>query len=433
MLDPDAIAGVPIGPASDVAGGEDAGRAGLEADVDRNAAIDRESGGLGQLDVRPHADPRHEQIRPQPLAVLEDHRSVRHRPGLLPEMEHHALFFVQQPDEVAQLRAHDPPQRAVTERHHVDVHLPSAQRCRHLQPDEAGAEDDRAVAFPRPSHDPAAVGERSQVMHRRRAPLELGCEVHRARSRGEEERAVRQLGSVVQSDLPTAGIDRRHPRPTAQLDAALRVELGRMQRDPLLGSAPREVILRQIRPVVRHVRVGIDDGDRPGVALSTEGLRGAVPRGTASHDDDALGRVRPPRGPAGGLTPGPDEHLAATPLHVPARQIVQRRRPQRLTCPEAEAPMMQRAAHRVAHHQPLGERAAVVGAGRADGEPLVAAVGKQHRLAVHVAGHHPAIRNVRGRNALSQVRAGRSILLGSHRCSLLSRPGDPRNSNPVAP
>ena len=59
--------------------------------------------------------------------------------------------------------------------------------------------------------------------------------------------------------------------------------------------------------------------------------------------------------------------------------------PRRLASAQAEAGMVPRAADGVADHQALGERPVIVGAGRADGEQLVAAPRQQHRLFADVA------------------------------------------------
>ena len=69
VLDPDALAGVRIRPARDVAGGKDAGSAGLEPLVHQDPAVDREAGLLRQLDVGPDADAGHHEVGREPLAV----------------------------------------------------------------------------------------------------------------------------------------------------------------------------------------------------------------------------------------------------------------------------------------------------------------------------------------------------------------------------
>ena len=56
MLDADALAVEGVVGVGDVAGGEYAGNAGLEALVDEDAVVDGEAGPLGQADARLYAD-----------------------------------------------------------------------------------------------------------------------------------------------------------------------------------------------------------------------------------------------------------------------------------------------------------------------------------------------------------------------------------------
>src|SRR5262245_12029133 len=62
MLDANVLAGVRVGPARDVAGGEDSGRAGLKVGIHRDTAIDLQASLLGQLGARPHADADDDQV-----------------------------------------------------------------------------------------------------------------------------------------------------------------------------------------------------------------------------------------------------------------------------------------------------------------------------------------------------------------------------------
>src|SRR5262245_62628642 len=61
MLDPQILAGMGIGPPRDVAGGKDSRRTGFKIFVHCDAAIDLETGALGQLDAGPHPNARSEE------------------------------------------------------------------------------------------------------------------------------------------------------------------------------------------------------------------------------------------------------------------------------------------------------------------------------------------------------------------------------------
>ena len=64
---------------------------------------------------------------------------------------------------------------------------------------------------------------------------------------------------------------------------------------------------------------------------------------------------------------------------------------------------MPRAAHGVADHEPLGERAVIVRAMGADGEDLVAALHQQHLLVADMA-EKLAVDEIRERDTLGKVR-----------------------------
>ena len=63
VLDADQLARSPIGPAGRVAGGEDAGRGGLEILADDDSLLDGEAGRLRQGRRRPHADADDDEVR----------------------------------------------------------------------------------------------------------------------------------------------------------------------------------------------------------------------------------------------------------------------------------------------------------------------------------------------------------------------------------
>ena len=117
------------------------------------------------------------------------------------------------------------------------------------------------------------------------------------------------------------------------------------------------------------------------VIAARVGLDGTTPTlqiAVQTDDDDAFGhrasRGRRRRRAAGGRCElVAHEEPAVAPLHAPARNGVEGRRPQRLPGPQAKAGMVPRAAHRVLDEEALRERAAVMGAGGADGEHLLAA------------------------------------------------------------
>ena len=145
MLDANALAGMRIRPARDIAGGVDAGRAGLEIAVDDDAAIEREAGLFGQRKRGRTPMPtttRSASRRPPLLSVAR--AAVDRGHGVL-EMEDDAMLFVQRAHEIAHLRPEHALHRPLFRRHHMNLDVARAQRRRDLQPDEARTDDNRAA------------------------------------------------------------------------------------------------------------------------------------------------------------------------------------------------------------------------------------------------------------------------------------------------
>ena len=106
-----------------------------------------------------------------------------------------------------------------------------------------------------------------------------------------------------------------------------------------------------------------------------------------------------------------NEHALALTLHAPARDRIQRRSAQRLAGAQAETRVMQRTPDGVADDQPFGERAAIVRAVRADGEPLVARAREQHLVVADPSRQHAAVGDGarRERLARGQVLLARTL------------------------
>lgn len=91
VLDANIVPGQRVGPARDVAGGEDTRNAGFEMFVHRHATIRLDSGAFGEFDERLDADPDHNQVGANCVAVLERHFAFVDRYNALLEMEHTPL------------------------------------------------------------------------------------------------------------------------------------------------------------------------------------------------------------------------------------------------------------------------------------------------------------------------------------------------------
>jgi hypothetical protein len=108
VLDAQPLAAVWVGPAGDVACRENAGRAGFEIFIDEDAAIDPQSGLLGEIDARPHADADHDQRSVDHGAVIELHL-LWFDPGHgVAEVKDHTMRFMQRTQEITEHRAERP-------------------------------------------------------------------------------------------------------------------------------------------------------------------------------------------------------------------------------------------------------------------------------------------------------------------------------------
>jgi hypothetical protein len=229
---------------------------------------------------------------------------------------------------------------------------------------------------------------------------------HRLGAGGQQERAIGQAAAIGQLQLALGGVDTHHLGSQAHVDVLLLIKLCRPQRQPLGGGGSGQKVLRQIRSVARQVRVAAEHRHRPGVAFTAQCFGSSLPGRTAAHDDDGFRHAR-----VGGAGLGAGHALAgdvglAVPLfYLPATHAAQRRRTQRLAGAQAESRVVPGAAHGVAHHQALGQRAAVVGAGGAHGKQLAAVARQQQRFAMGMAQQHGAFGNTVKRYARREILA----------------------------
>src|SRR5258707_13195233 len=93
MLDPQILAGTGIGPPRDVAGGKDSRHAGFKVFIHRDAAIELETGALGQLDSRPHPNADDDEVGRQCRAAFELDVPAIYRCRRLLEMEYDAVLL----------------------------------------------------------------------------------------------------------------------------------------------------------------------------------------------------------------------------------------------------------------------------------------------------------------------------------------------------
>ena len=308
------------------------------------------------------------------------------------------MLFVNGADAGTDFLAEDALQRDAVGRddHHVEPSL--LQRCGGLETDEAGADHDGALGGGRELDETFGVAPRAQVVdllvgHRQQARL---------RARGENQGIVRQAFVGFDDDVLRDGVDRRDDGAEPQLDALLVVVLARVQRQPLGGSVPGQVILREIGLVVRQLGLPADHHDAATVALGAKRVGGKRAGRAHADDDHGFGTLRRRRGRSGLELPA-DKVPVVAPLHLPPRQRRQRRRTQDRTGAEVETGMVPGAADRPVHERPLGQRSTVMRARSRDRVHVVADARQEDLILAEVTGDHLAVAEVIDENAVAQV------------------------------
>ena len=122
----------------------------------------------------------------------------------------------------------------------------------------------------------------------------------RLRARGQDERAPRDRAAALGAHGARGGVDGDHGIVGDELDLLLAQRLFGAERDPLLGGRPREVVLRQVRPIDGARQLPADERDRAGVPFAPQRLRARGPGQARADDDDGGGaggrrRARPER------------------------------------------------------------------------------------------------------------------------------------------
>ena len=103
MLNANVLASIGIGPAGNVACGENVGIAGLQPRIDQNSAIQSQPSCLGELKARLDADAHDHKVRVDALAPLQDDLFVFNPSDLRAEVKAHPLSGVSFQDQIGEL------------------------------------------------------------------------------------------------------------------------------------------------------------------------------------------------------------------------------------------------------------------------------------------------------------------------------------------
>src|SRR4029077_6480606 len=173
----------------DVARGEDPRPAGFEELIHGDAAIEGEASTLRDRDRRPDTHTYHQEIGIDRPTAAKCHGAPGDRCHRLAQVKHDTVRFVNRPYESSDFGAHDPLERDPIRRHDIHGEAARPERGRHLQADEAGADDDGTFRRPGALDNGAAVAERSEV-EQRHAVGAWDLEPYWIGAGGDEQRAA---------------------------------------------------------------------------------------------------------------------------------------------------------------------------------------------------------------------------------------------------
>ena len=97
------------------------------------------------------------------------------------------------------------------------------------------------------------------------------------------------MAAVFELHFALGGIDAGNTRIQFQVDALIAVELGRAQRDPLLGRTAGQVVLRQVGSIAGQRVVGTEQRDLAVELFAPQHLGCGVARRATADDDDGPG------------------------------------------------------------------------------------------------------------------------------------------------
>src|SRR5205814_2285846 len=203
----------------------------------------------------------------------------------LTEMKSDPLVFVYFLDEAAKLGAKDSLEGNFFGGDDVDFQAARDERGSDLERDEAGADNDRVPGTGDAVDDCPAVTQGAQIEN----PIAArDVESNRRSAGGDQQATILTAGAVAQLDGFRFGVEADGFYSRQNLDVLGFVEVFGMQCEPFFGRISRQIILREIGPVVGRVGIRVYHGDRPTIRFATQHLRAGVAGGAGADDNHRL-------------------------------------------------------------------------------------------------------------------------------------------------
>ena len=190
------------------------------------------------------------------------------------------------PKEISGVRPQNPLHGDRLGRRDIDLDIACAKRCRDFKTDEARADHNSPPRVPALGDKSAAVGERAQIMHMRKAAAG-NVKPHRFGAGGEEKRVIRQFACISEPQLTVCGVDCGNAGREPEINPMLLVKTRRSQWNPVRFRRAGEETLGKVRAIVGSALIGAQQRYATGKALLPERFGGGIARRAASHNDDA--------------------------------------------------------------------------------------------------------------------------------------------------
>ena len=214
-----------------------------------------------------------------------------------------------------------------------------------------------------------------------------------------------------------------------QVDFLPLVEFRRAQRKPTFRRRSGKIVLRQVRPVVWRVSVSAEHGKASAIATAAQHLGRREARRSSADNDDVPGSLASAFQGGGSrcrlLRLVFDEDSPVTLFRRPAVDRTEGGRAEGLAGAKTEAGMMPWTSYGVAVDDSLGQRPAVVSAGAADGEYLLARAHEDHGFFADMTFEDFTLAKLLDCDALRQVRTCRSVRFRTHSSFLRAQNGAP--------
>src|SRR3984885_2377647 len=248
MFNTNAFASTGIGPAGNVACGENVGIAGLQPRIDQTSAIQGQPSCLGELKARLDADAHDHKVRVDALAPLQGDLFVFNPSDLRADVKAHPLSGVSFQDQIGKLSPKHFFEWMLLRCDDVDGKHTAHQGRGRLHRDETSAHDSNAGAGDRLGENASTVLKGPQHHHMRQVSSR-NIQSSWSSARGKEQLRIESLVPVRQAQSFDSGLDLLHAL------VALEVEAKVSQAVPcdwqsVVPKRALEIVLREKRPVI---------------------------------------------------------------------------------------------------------------------------------------------------------------------------------------